>query len=265
MRETMREPMREPKLKRVAELPFSNAPLCAHDRSTHITKSATGSHADGPICGSVSVYRRWIPVSGVLAASALALTGLISPPPPIVGAPAAEIASYYGLHRVGLEIESLADGIGVMLLVVFAASLHARIASTPSLTAFAAAAIVAACTLGQVAAFLTLAFRPNPEPARAGLLNDLQSFAFQVTTFPTLLFLGAASVAILGSAALPRWLGLAAAAGAAMQTVAWISFFAPSGVLAAGALPDIVAFAALLAWLAVASVTVLVTSESGRG
>jgi hypothetical protein len=205
---------------------------------------------------------RWLPASGVLGATALALTGLISPPPPIAGAPAADIASYYGLHRVGLEIESLADGVGVMLLVVFAATLHARIGSIPSLTAFAAAAIVAACTLGQVAAFHALAFRPNPEPARAALLNDLQSFSFQVTTFPTLLFLGASSVAILGSAALPHWLGLAAAAGAVLQPVAWISFFAPSGILAAGALPDIVAFAALLAWLAAGSVTMLARPPS---
>jgi hypothetical protein len=176
-----------------------------------------------------------------------------------------EIASYYGLHRVGLEIESLADGIGMMLLVVFAATFHARLGSIPSLTALAGAAIVAACTLGQVAAFHALAFRPNPEPFRAALLNDLQSFSFQVTTFPTLLFLGAASVAILGSAALPRWLGLAAAAAAVLQPVAWISFFAPSGILAAGSLPDIVAFAALLAWLAASSVTLVARPPSGRG
>ncbi|HEX7264471.1 MAG TPA: hypothetical protein VF383_09885 [Candidatus Dormibacteraeota bacterium] len=212
----------------------------------------------------MSVSGRWLPASGVLAAASLALTGLISPPPPIAGAPAADISTYYALHRAGLEIESLADGIGVMLLVVFAATLHARIGSVPSLTAFTASAIVAASTLAQVAAFHALAFRPNPDPTRAALLNDLQSFSFQVTTFPTLLFLGAASAAILGSAALPRWLGFAAAAGAALQPVAWISFFAPSGLLAAGALPDIVAFAALLAWLTAASVTMVATSRSGR-
>jgi hypothetical protein len=211
----------------------------------------------------MAAFKRLLPASGLLAAAALALTGLISPPPPIAGAPATDIASYFALHRVGLEIESLADGIGVMLLVVFAATFHARIGGVPSLTAFVASAIVASSTLAQVAAFHALAFRPNPDPTRAALLNDLQSFSFQVTTFPTLLFLGAASVAILGSAALPRWLGFAAAAGAVLQPVAWISFFAPSGVLAAGALPDIIAFAALLAWLTAASATMLATSRSG--
>jgi hypothetical protein len=201
---------------------------------------------------------RWLPASGLLAVVALSLTGLISPPPPVAGAPAAEIAAYYARHRAGLEIESLADCFGATFLAIFAATFHARLRSIPSLTAFGAAAIVAACMLGEVAAFHALAFRPDPDPTRAALLNDLQAFTFQVMTFPMLLFLGAAGTAILIAGALPRWLGRAGVAGAALQVVAWISFFAPPGILAAGALPDIVAFAALLAWLAACSIVMLV-------
>ena len=188
----------------------------------------------------------------------MSLTGLISPPPPVAGAPAAEIAAYYARHRTGLEIESLANCFGAMFLVVFAAIFHARLRSIPSLTAFGAAAIVAMCMLGEVAAFHALAFRLDPDPNRAAILNDLQAFTFQVMTFPMLLFLGAAGTAILTTNTLPRWLGRAGLAGAALQVVAWISFFAPPGILAAGALPDIVAFASLLAWLAACSVVMLV-------
>ena len=195
----------------------------------------------------------------MLAALALALTGLISSPPPSAGAPAGEIATYFTRHHIGLQIESIADCVGVTLLVIFATNIHARVRTTPSLTALAAAAIIAACTLVQVAAFQALAYRPNPDPVRAALLNDFQSFAFQVTTFPTLLFLGSAGVAILQSAALPRWLGVAALVGACLQVIAWISFFAPPGILAAGALPDIVAFTALLVWLIASSLTMLRT------
>ena len=195
--------------------------------------------------------------SGLVAAIALSLTGLISTPPPIAGAPANEIVVYFSRHHLGLETESIADCAGVTLLVIFAATLHSRIGGAASLTAFVAAAIIAACTLFQVAAFHTLAFRPNPDPVRAALLNDLQSFTFQVTTFPTLLFLGSAGVAILGSSALPRWVGLAAAVAACVQVVAWISFYAPAGILAAGGLPDIVAFTALLTWVVVSSLVML--------
>jgi hypothetical protein len=205
----------------------------------------------------VTAWARWLPASGVLAGLALALTGLISSPPPIAGAPANEIAIYFTRHHIGLQAESIADCLGVTLLVVFAATIHARIRTTPSLTALAAAAIIAACTLVQVAAFQSLAYRPNPEPVRAALLNDFQTFAFQVTTFPTLLFLGAAGVAILESRALPRWLGIVAVACACLQVVAWISFFAPPGILAAGAIPDVVAFTALLGWLIASSLTML--------
>ena len=169
-----------------------------------------------------------------------------------------DIVAYYTSHRTGLEIESVADGVGVILLVIFAATLHARIRSGVSLTAFVAAAIITASTLVQVAAFHALAFRPNPEPARAALLNDLQSFTFQVTTFPALLFLGAAGTAILVSGELPRWLGLAATVAAGLQAVSWVSFFAQPGILAAGAVPDIVSFGALLAWLVACSITTLV-------
>jgi hypothetical protein len=65
------------------------------------------------------------------------------------------------------------------------------------MAAYVGAAIVAASTLGQVAAFHALAFRLDPGPVRAALLNDLQSFTFEVTTFPLLLLLGAAGAAIL--------------------------------------------------------------------
>src|SRR5258708_2875581 len=200
---------------------------------------------------------RWLPASGLLAAIAFALTGLISPPPPVAGAAAADVIRYYAGHHTGLELESLADGIGATLLVVFAATFHSRIRTMPSLTALAAAGVVGACVFVQVAAFQALAFRPNPDPTRAALLNDLQSFTFQVATFPTLLFLGAAAAAILTSRSLPRWTGLAAITTAFLQAVSWISFFAPSGNLAAGGLPNVLSYAALLAWLGASSLLIL--------
>jgi hypothetical protein len=212
----------------------------------------------------MSAFSRWLPASGLVAVIGLALTGIISPPPPVAGAPAAEILAYYARHNVGLEIESVADGVGAMFFVIFAATLHARVRTMPSLTAFVAAGIFAACAFVQVAAFHTLAFRSNPDPGRAALLNDLQSFMFQVTTFPTLLFLSSVAAAILTSRALPRWLGLAALAAALLQVAAWISFFAPPGILAAGALPDILAFAGLLAWLVLCSSLMLIEGWRGR-
>ncbi len=202
-------------------------------------------------------FERWLPVSGLLAVVSLALTGLISPPPPIAGAPPAEIVLYYAHHHTGLEAESVADCIGALLVVVFAATFHARIRSIPSLVGFIGAAIFAACTLVQVAAFQALAYRQNPDPARAALLNDLQVFSFQVTTFPALLFLAAACLAILRSGVMPRWLGLAAAAAAGLQAVSWVSFFAAPGGLAAGAYPDIVAFAAMLGWIVACSISMV--------
>jgi hypothetical protein len=201
--------------------------------------------------------RRWLPISGVLAAVAMGSTAVIAPPPPVAGAPAAEIVAYFTLHHVGLEIESVNLSVGMLLLLVFAATLHARLGDTASLTGLAAVVVIAACTLVEVAVFETLVYRPNPDGARATLLNDLQDFGFLVTTFPALLYLAASSYAIITTRTLPRILGLTAAAAAALQVVAWVSFFAPTGPFAAGGRPSIVAFGALLACTVACSVTMV--------
>jgi hypothetical protein len=205
---------------------------------------------------------RWLPISGVLAAMAMGSSGLIAPPPPVAGAPAAEVVTYFTVHHVGLEIESVNLSVGMILLIVFATTLHARIGVVASQAALAAATAIAACTFVEVAAFQALVYRPDPDSARATLLNDLQDFGFQVTTFPALLFLAANSYAILSSGALPGVLGWAAALAAVLQVGAWISFFAPTGPLAAGGIPSIVAFAALLAWTVACSIT-MVARRSG--
>ena len=193
----------------------------------------------------------------MLAAVAIGSSGVIAPPPPVAGAPAAEVVTYFTVHHAGLEIESVSLSVGMILLILFAATLHARIGAVASLTGLAAAVAIAACTLVEVAVFQTLVYRSNPDPARATLLNDLQDFGFQVTTFPALLLLAASCYAILSSGALPRILGWGAALAAALQAVAWVSFFAPTGPLAAGGIPSIVAFVSLLTWTIACSITMV--------
>ncbi|HEX3508186.1 MAG TPA: hypothetical protein VHW94_07330 [Candidatus Dormibacteraeota bacterium] len=202
--------------------------------------------------------RRWLPVSGALAVVFMVSTALIAPPPPVAGAPAEQVLAYFASYHVGLEIESVNLCIGMVLLMVFAATLHDWLGNTASLTALAAIAVVAACTLVEVAVFQSLVYRPNPDAARATLFNDLQDFAFQVTSFPALLFLASSAYAILTSRRLPRWTGQAAAVAAALQVVAWVPFFTPSGRFAAGGIPSEVAFAALVAWVLGCSGTMLV-------
>ena len=190
-------------------------------------------------------------------------SGLIAPPPPVAGAPAAEVVTYFTAHHVGLEIESVNLSLGMIMLIVFVATLHSRIGIVASLTALAAATTIAACTLVEVAAFQALVYRPDPDSARATLLNDLQDFGFLVTTFPALLFLAASAYAIVSSRALPRILGWAAALAAALQTVAWVSFIAPTGPLAAGGIPSVIAFVALLTWIVASSITMVARPGAG--
>ena len=209
----------------------------------------------------MNVARRRLPLSGVLATIFIASTALIAPPPPVAGAPAAQVLAYFAANHVGLEVESVNLCVGMVLLVVFAATLHDWLGSTASMTAFAAVAVIAACTLVEVAVFQSLVYRPSPDASRATLLNDLQDFAFQVTTFPALLFLGASSYAILTTGRLPRLLGQAAAVAAALQVVAWVAFFTPSGPLAAGGIPSEIAFGALLAWVLGCSLTMALRGQ----
>ncbi|HXC79338.1 MAG TPA: hypothetical protein VNU19_20075 [Candidatus Acidoferrum sp.] len=209
----------------------------------------------------MSRARRWLPVSGALAAILMVSTALIAPPPPVAGAPAAQVLAYFAQYHAGLEVESLNLCLGMVLLLVFAATLHDWLGNTASLTALVAIAVMAGCTLLEVAVFQSLAYRPNPDAARATLLNDLQDFAFQVTTFPALLFLASSAYAILTTRRLPRRAGQAAAIAAALQVVAWVAFFAPSGRFAAGGIPSEIAFAALVAWVLGGSATMLVVGR----
>jgi hypothetical protein len=57
---------------------------------------------------------------------------------------------------------------------------------------------------------------------------------------------------------LPRLVGQAAAVAAALQVVAWVAFFTPSGRFAAGGIPSEIAFAALVAWVLGCSVMMFV-------
>jgi hypothetical protein len=188
-------------------------------------------------------------------------TALIAPPPPVAGAPAAQVLAYFAKYHVGLEIESFNLCVGMILLMVFAATLHSWLGGTASLTALAAVAVMAACTLVEVAVFQSLVYRPNPDAARATLLNDLQDFAFQVTTFPALLFLASSAYAILTTRLLPPSAGQAAAVAAALQIVAWVAFFTPSGRFAAGGIPSEIAFAALVAWVLGCSLTMVLRGQ----
>ena len=212
----------------------------------------------------VSRARRWLPISGAVAVLLMVSTALIAPPPPVAGAPATDVLDYFASHHVGLEIESVNLCLGMVLLIVFAATLHDWLGNTASLTALVAVGVMAACTLVEVAVFQSLVYRPSPDAARATLLNDLQDFAFQVTTFPALLFLASSACAFLTTRRLPRSAGYAAAVAAALQVVAWVAFFAPSGRFAAGGIPSEIAFAALVAWVLYCSVTMLVTGRSAR-
>jgi hypothetical protein len=201
--------------------------------------------------------RRWLPISGALAGLVMASTAVIAPFPPVAGAPTADILAYFTARHVALELGSVCLSVGAVLLMVFAATLYARLGSIASLTAFMAVVALSACLLVEVAAFQTLVYRPSPDAVTATLLNDFQNFGFIVTTFPSLLYLAASSYAILSTNELPRFLGYAAAVAALLQVVGWVSFFAPTGPLAAGGVPSLIAFTAWLGWAMACSVTMV--------
>ena len=102
------------------------------------------------------------------------LDDVIAPPPPVSGAPATEVVAYFTSHHLSLEIESVNLSVGMIFLLIFAASLHTLIGSTVSLTAFVAATVMAAYTLIEVAAFEALV-RLLP------LLRGLQMLAWKVS------------------------------------------------------------------------------------
>jgi hypothetical protein len=132
--------------------------------------------------------------------------------------------------------------------------------------AFAAGVAVVTVVVVGSGVLAVLAFRPDTTPAVARALYDANGLLIAFASFPAAAFLASASVVIIRSGVLPRWLGWAGLLVAAAELVGAASFgragaFRPQG--------DLVAVQAgangLLLWLLATSLLMLGRTSPATG
>ena len=95
-------------------------------------------------------------------------------------------------------------------------------------------------------------------------LSDVVNIGGTLGFLPGLLLVGTASVLVLRTSALPRWVGVLGLVVAVVQFLGSLSLVVTSGLLAAGGLFTTLAFLGLLLWVLLVSIVLIVKAGSVR-
>lgn len=212
------------------------------------------------------LWRRLLAATGLIYGLLNLITLIALPPPPAAGAPAQEIAAYYATHRIAFLITNYGAMLAVVFLLLFIGYLRnvaeradseARPLST---LAFSAAVVLAASTLVFGGIGQTLPLR-SVDVADLGIvraLSDIINFGFTTNFISATLMIGAASLLILRTGVIARWVGVLGLVIAVVQLLGSLSLVITSGFLAAGGPFTILGFVGLMLWMPVASIVMIV-------
>jgi hypothetical protein len=184
--------------------------------------------------------RRFTALAGIASVILYALSDALIADLPSIDAPARTFASYAAGHQTQLLLFVYVWGATVAFNLVFLTGLwsylrhNARASEVFSTLALGAGYIIWAIVLGGLIFVLELGYRSaSLEPTIAKLLSDMALLAATLSAFPTVVSVGAFSVLILRTGALPRWIGwlgfvVVAAHLVAAGAFAQDGFFSPS-------------------------------------
>jgi hypothetical protein len=184
--------------------------------------------------------RRFTALAGIASVILYALGDALIADLPSIDAPARTFASYAAGHQTQLLLFVYVWGATVAFNLVFLTGLwsylrhNARASEVFSTLALGAGYIIWAIVLGGLIFVLELGYRSaSLEPTIAKLLSDMALLAATLSAFPTVVSVGAFSVLILRTGALPRWIGwlgfvVVAAHLVAAGAFAQVGFFSPS-------------------------------------
>jgi len=204
--------------------------------------------------------------SGIVDVLLSLIALLIVPLPPAVGASAREITSYYTVNSGALLISNYLFLLTIVFFLWFfgyvSVILRSAEGESPVLSTVVLGAAVAAASLFLVAPMIALVLlsraAPGAESVAVGALSDMSQLSITASGFPALLLVGLASVVMLRTTILPRWLGVLGLLLVVLLLLGSVSLFIKSGPLAAGGLLNTLPFLGFLLWELTLSI-VLVT------
>jgi hypothetical protein len=191
------------------------------------------------------------------------------PPRPALGAPAKEISSYYTVHNGASQVADYLFLLGLLFSLWFISYLRtvfARAEGEPHhlSTPFFGSG-VAAVAIGMV--FWGMGLALAGQTANLGgikLLSNVVTFGISITFLPNVLHVGTASMLVLLTGVLPRWVGVFGLVVAVVQLLGNLSLVVSSGFFAVGGPFALLAYIVLLLDVLVVSIVLIVKVGSRR-
>lgn len=204
----------------------------------------------------------------------IALTALlIVSPPPAAGASAREIATFYTVHGTAFMVGGYVCIAGEIFYLWFIAYLRRVLGQAEggvhqlSTLSFGAGVSVSTISFAVAGIGQTLPCLARDPSALSILkiLSDIVDTGFTTIFIPAILLVGAASVVMLRTSILPRWVGILGLVIAVLQLFGSLSLAVmPGSFLTSGGPSTIVAYLSLLLWLVVVSGTLVVKVGSAE-
>jgi hypothetical protein len=205
-------------------------------------------------------WERLAAATGVLFVVLLLVSVFMVPAPPDVNAAPRDIASYFSDHRTALLISGYLAGLAAVAFLWFLGSLvstlrraegdHPRL----SIVCVAAGAVTAAIALAAAGLSATLAYSTalHADGGAVRALFVMSSVGISFIVFSTTAFVASASVLMIRTGAISRWIGEAGVVFAILMLVAGASY-ANSGPFEAGGVMGLVALLSFALWVLMVS------------
>ena len=217
-----------------------------------------------------SLWQRFGATTGIIYVLLSIIALSLVPPPPATGAAVSDIVAYYKIHNgLGYLIPSYIQQFGLLFLLydpVGAVSGQLRAegeAQHLSTIVFGAGVAVVTILLAFGAVSITLPLRTD-DPALIQALSDLVGIGLVTYFLPAAVLVAAASIAILRTGVMARWLGILGLAVVVVQLLGSLSLVITSGPFAAAGLFSILAYLGFLVWMLAASIVLMVKGVSVR-
>ncbi len=190
------------------------------------------------------------------------------PPRPAAGVSAKEIASYYTVHHGAAQAVDYIVLLALLFALWFIGYVRTVFAraegETHHLSTLFFGSGVAAVAIGL--AFWGMSLALPGQAADLGAikaLSDVVNFGFSMAFLPDFLHIGTASVLVLLTGVLPRWVGVFGLVVAVVQFLGSLSLVVTSGFFAVGGLVTFLAFVVFLLDVLVVSIVLIVKVGSG--
>jgi hypothetical protein len=194
----------------------------------------------------------------------LSLIALFSlPPRPAPGAPVNEIASYYTVHSSAVKVADYLFLLGLLFALWFIGYLRTVFTQAEGephhLSTLFFGSGVAVVAVGMVFWGMGLALPGQAsDPGVIKALSEVVAFGISITFLLDFLHVGTASVLVLRTGVLPRWVGVFGAVVAVVQLLGSLSLVTSSSFFAVGGSFALLAFLVFLLDILVVSIVLIV-------